>query len=260
MKMGATATNSISYRTMRTFLILYLSFTTLSFGSFVKAWGEIGHEIVANIAWSRLDDDPQLQMHLRKILNVTQSHTTTTVFGNVKEDGHIDDNISFHNDDDDPGSPFAQVANWADHVRHFLPWSGQLHFIDVQDEIIDGGCHYHPHHHDDDNDDEHHNDGQGNNDKCMFFYERDCVDNECVAGAILNYSTQLLPAAMEQKHQMEKQQLLLGLDSQAIQRHRHRRSLRGHQNIISMNGDYVHQTNVTIDPYHQKQALMFLIQ
>ena len=236
----------------------------MSVGVLVKAWGEIGHEIVANIAWSRLDDDPQLQMHLRKILNVTQSDTTTPVIGNVKEGDHLegdhlDDNISFHNGDEDPGSPFAEVANWADHVRHFLPWSGQLHFIDVQDEIIDGGCHYHPHH--DANDDSHF-DGQGNNDKCLFFYERDCVDNECVAGAILNYSTQLLPAVMDQKHQMEKQQLLLGLDGhrQAIQRHRQRRSLRGQQNVISMNGDYFDQTNVTFDPYHQKQALMFLIQ
>mmetsp|Transcript_61608 Transcript_61608/g.150820 ORF Transcript_61608/g.150820 Transcript_61608/m.150820 type:complete len:434 (+) Transcript_61608:206-1507(+) len=256
MMYAATSSNYNSYRTMKSFVLLCLALTAMVAVSVVKAWGEIGHEIVANIAWSRLDDDPQLQMHLRKVLNVTQSlPTTTTVTGNDHEDDHLND-YKFYNDDQDPGSPFADVANWADHVRHFLPWSGQLHFIDVQDEIIDGGCHYRPQ----DGDDYYH--GQrNNNNKCMFYYERDCVDNDCVAGAILNYSTQLLPALMAQQHQLAEKHQLLGLDSQAIQRRRHlqRRSLRGHQKTNLRDGDYAHQTNVTIDPYHQKQALMFLI-
>jgi hypothetical protein len=232
--------------TMTKVLSRFLLFGAVHFGCIVgaHAWGEIGHEIVANIAWTRLDDDPQLQMHLRKILNVTVTVTTSNTTKSITNAGKHDNNS---NSDEDDGSPLANVANWADHVRHFLPWSGPLHFIDIQDEVIDGGCHYHPHFdvvsHDDDDD---------NRRACMFHYERDCVENGCVAGAILNYSSQLLPAqdaVVENEEEMEGNEI-----QHEIERCR-RLSLRGAFDTIRNSNNLK-----MVDPYHQKQALMFLIQ
>jgi S1/P1 Nuclease len=216
---------STTVSTSTTFIVMTIIVTVMMAG-FVDAWGEIGHEIVANLAWARLDDDPTLQMHLRKILNLTSSSSNK--------------NILTRSDDkeDDPGSPLAVVANWADHVRHFLPWSGPLHFIDVQDEVINGGCHYH-HGPNDIFEQQDNNDGL-----CMFYYARDCRDNDCVAGAILNYSSQLLPShGAGRRHRQQRRRGLL----------------RGHDQPIS-NNIINNENNNLADPYHQRQALMFLIQ
>ncbi len=132
----------------------------------VVAWGEYGHEIVANVAWHRLSDTAREAV--TDLLNMTNA--TLIV---------------------ETGSPLAAVANWADRVRYFMPWSGGLHYIDIRDDSIAGGCHYRSHHH------------QGemmtasNSTKsmimpCDFDYERDCPNDYCVAGAILNYSSQLI--------------------------------------------------------------------
>eukprot|EP00536_Pseudo-nitzschia_multiseries_P013473 jgi/Psemu1/261428/estExt_Genewise1Plus.C_5760016 len=80
------------------------------------------------------------------------------------------------------------VANWADHVRHFLPWSGPMHFIDVRDDLIEGGCHY-QYNASTTND----NEASASSDICEFdYYHRDCEDSICAAGAISNYSAQLI--------------------------------------------------------------------
>lgn len=144
-------------------LVAVVSMTTLP--SPVTAWGEFGHEIVANLAWRRLSSSTQCK--ISALLNITN---TTLI--------------------EESGSPLAAVANWADHVRHFLPWSAELHYIDVRDNLITGGCHYQEH------------DKQGSVDSsttttiehcnCDFQYDRDCPEDICVAGAIMNYSTQLL--------------------------------------------------------------------
>lgn len=124
----------------------------------VSAWGEDGHEIVANVAWARLSHS--VKDKISTMLNITN----VTLIAET-------------------GSPLAAVANWADHVRHFLPWSGALHYIDVRDNLIPGGCHY--------NDTI--NDGNtGSLSPCNFDYDRDCPADICVAGAIVNYSSQLL--------------------------------------------------------------------
>lgn len=72
---------------------------------------------------------------------------------------------------DDDNSPLGKVADWADQVRHWMGWSSPLHFIDIRDDQI-GGCY-------------------SNKDGCHFQYERDCPNDVCVAGAILNYTKQL---------------------------------------------------------------------
>lgn len=120
------------------------------------AWGKIGHQMVANLAWRRLSNETQATIN--KIL--------------IREDGT-------YGDDDDAGSPLASVANWADKVRftHYYHWSTPLHYVDVQDTSIHGGCPCKK---------------PGEVSDCNFWYERDCVGDMCAVGAIANYSTRLL--------------------------------------------------------------------
>jgi len=123
------------------------------------AWGKVGHDMVANLAWYRLSNETKTMV--KEIL--------------IREDGS-------YGDDDEAGSPLASVANWADKVRFtkLYHWSTPLHYVDVQDTAVDGGCpckrptEVSP---------------------CFFIYERDCVDDVCAAGAIANYSTRLLDRA-----------------------------------------------------------------
>lgn len=136
---------------MRVAVTLRFLLTFVTFGvwcqCFVDAWGTEGHEIVANLAWKRLE--PKTQEWVARILNIT--------------------------DPEDGNSPLGAVADWADRVRHFMPWSAGLHYIDVRDDLIPGGCH-----------------ASSPNEDCSFQYERDCVDDACVAGAIVNYTRQLV--------------------------------------------------------------------
>lgn len=64
------------------------------------------------------------------------------------------------------GQNLSEVATWADEVRDTdeYKWSFELHFINVPDG------------------------------ECSFVYERDCVDDVCVAGAVGNYTEQLTDA------------------------------------------------------------------
>ncbi|KAL8229951.1 hypothetical protein R6Q57_014851 [Mikania cordata] len=61
----------------------------------------------------------------------------------------------------------ASLCSWADHVKFRYHWSSPLHYIDTPDNL------------------------------CTYQYRRDCKDEDgvmgrCVAGAIKNYTTQLL--------------------------------------------------------------------
>lgn len=113
-----------------------------------KSWGQDGHEIVANIAYSRLSIK-------------SQEKTCSILSNNSSKEGQ---------------TCLGSIANWADAYRYSSvgKWSKALHFIDVQDSLVPNGCHY------------------NNTDNCTFVYERDCVDDVCVAGAIANYSTRLI--------------------------------------------------------------------
>lgn len=110
-----------------------------------SAWGTLGHEIVANLAWMRLR--PETKEWVQSLLK--------------------------HVEPEDDMSPLAKVADWADEIRHFMGWSAPLHFIDIRDDLVDGGC-------------------ERLSEKCDFQYKRDCPADFCVAGAILNYTDQLL--------------------------------------------------------------------
>lgn len=117
----------------------------------VSAWGKIGHEMVANLAYTRLSREAQ--------------QAVVTILGN--------ENDTF-------GSPLAAVADWADRVRYtsVYHWTAPLHFIDVHDEEILGGCPVHAPH-------------SNTTTLCLFDYKRDCPNDTCVAGAIANYSNSM---------------------------------------------------------------------
>ena len=177
----------------------------------------------ANLAWRRLST--QVQREVSTILNISNA---TEV--------------------EDFGSPMSVVANWADHVRHFLPWSGTMHFIDVRDDLIEGGCHY-----------QYNSSRTGDNidssassDLCEFqYYHRDCAGGVCAAGAILNYSTKLI----EQQHQQQDDHN--EGESRLPSSSRHLR-----QGIVKKQKDRNYHLHVNDDSNSKavRQALMFLIQ
>jgi len=132
----------------------FLSLTVLSQCIVVtQAWGTLGHEIVGNLAWHRLSDDAQ--SWVKQVLHQKEGDE--------------------HKHPDPTMTPLGGVADWADQVRHYLGWSAPLHFIDVRDDLIEGGCLT-----------------TETTDDCRFQYQRDCHDDVCAAGAILNYTKQLL--------------------------------------------------------------------
>lgn len=130
----------------------------------VDAWGKLGHEIVGNLAWTLLPS--KMQTKIRVALNATDPKRLCEEYC----------------------SPLAIVADWADRVRYFKPWSAPLHFIDVRDDLIVGGCPV-----------------SNRSSTCEFQYDRDCKQDICVAGAILNYTSQI-------------QQLLRPVETNDVQR------------------------------------------
>jgi S1/P1 Nuclease len=144
---------------------------------FVEAWGTAGHEIVGNLAWTLVS--PSTREMIRTILNI--SSTTS------------------HDDCLEYCSPLAVVADWADRVRYYEPWTAPLHFIDVQDDAIAGGCPVVNVNNENDN-------NASADQQCQFIYARDCVDNVCVAGAILNYTKALLVLRRQRMRRNEEQE------------------------------------------------------
>jgi len=78
----------------------------------------------------------------------------------------------FQDEDDDTTSPLAAVANWADEIRQSYPWTTKLHYINIDEDAYDDHC-------------------AVNSPDCTFVYERDCVEDACVAGSIVNYTQRL---------------------------------------------------------------------
>jgi S1/P1 Nuclease len=137
---------------------------------FVSAWGRDGHQIVGNIAWTLLSTNSR--DFIRLILNVTndtkiQQQPTSPCLGYC--------------------SPLALVADWADEARYTKEyhWTAPLHYIDVRDdEILPNGCPVV----------DPTNSFKGStetNSTCHFNRTRDCPNDFCVAGAIVNYTNHL---------------------------------------------------------------------
>lgn len=134
----------------------------------VDAWGSDGHEIIANIAYSRLSREARAAVN-------------TILIGSQFLKGPINTNKSRMRikSASSSNSPLADVADWADKVRytHEWHWTAPLHYIDVEDKTYKHGCHY-----------MNSSTAKGNEESCQFIYERDCKHDFCVAGAISNYS------------------------------------------------------------------------
>lgn len=136
----------------------------------VAAWGKDGHEIVGNLAWKLI------------------SNRTADIVKDIlrRDDGS-------YGDDDAAGSPLASVADWADKARYSQAyhWSAPLHYIDVPDDVIAGGCPV-----------QNRTSGSPATDSyaCQFEYARDCADDWCVAGAIANYTSQLVVPEQLDEH------------------------------------------------------------
>jgi len=141
----------------------------------VEAWGHEGHAIVADIAYERLS--PSIQEIVTKALfpDMPYNHTQYA-------------------------SPLSAVASWADKVRFTkqYAWTTPLHFVDIRDDLIDGGCpstsipmssissSANASASDDPTRIDH--DTYSN---CSFVFQRDCGDGRCAASAIENFSLHL---------------------------------------------------------------------
>lgn len=127
----------------------------------VFGWGKEGHEIVGNLAYKLLSNNTKTMIY--QILAMTPPSTETN-----------------NKNDKDPNSPLGAIADWADTVRHTSEyhWSGPLHYIDIHDDAVNGGC---PVFHRTTEEVE----------ECHFDYARDCANDFCVAGAIVNYTAYL---------------------------------------------------------------------
>ena len=75
------------------------------------AWGDVGHEIVATIAQTLLE--PRMREQLCTVLPDASQYQVHDPWQSATH-CHL-----------------ASVATWADHVRHKIPWSSQLHFVNA---------------------------------------------------------------------------------------------------------------------------------
>jgi len=184
----------------------------------VRSWGEDGHIIIANLAWNRLSSE--IQHQISAVLNITNA---TEI--------------------EEYGSPMGIVANWADRVRHYLPWSDGLHFVDVRDDLIEGGCHYIYN-------STTNSSSSSSSSLCDFdYYDRDCVDGNCVVGAVFNYSTQLL-----EEQQLQYDDNIGATMPSSSSSSSSTRNLRQRTTTKQVEGK-----NILYQPKSMRQALMFLI-
>lgn len=142
-------------------LIYYLVLSELDT---VHGWGTVGHEVIGEIAWSRLSAYAQLA---------------------VKDILHSSDSCYPRRNSSLLPSPLAQVSTWADYIRYVpgYDWTTPLHYINVQEKSYQDKC-------------------KAFSDDCKFVYVRDCVHDYCVAGAIPNYTQQIngMTRTLEQSH------------------------------------------------------------
>eukprot|EP00521_Asterionellopsis_glacialis_P021451 CAMPEP_0195335998 /NCGR_PEP_ID=MMETSP0708-20121125/15937_1 /TAXON_ID=33640 /ORGANISM="Asterionellopsis glacialis, Strain CCMP134" /LENGTH=353 /DNA_ID=CAMNT_0040406515 /DNA_START=31 /DNA_END=1092 /DNA_ORIENTATION=- len=151
---------TVSKRAMRGSKVLLFSYFLLGCSRLtrVECWGKDGHRIIGNLAYDRLTNSTQ-----KIVADILRN-----------EDGS-------YGDDDISSTPLGSVANWADKVRFtkFYSWSTPLHYVDVRDNDIKGGCPC----------------NSPNttiaSSNCVFHYDRDCANDKCAVGAIVNYTNRL---------------------------------------------------------------------
>jgi S1/P1 Nuclease len=173
-------------------VLAVLAVTFAIHGDSVQAWGRDGHEIVGNLAWQLLSNHTQgrIQDILAYTRDVGSSRRRSSMF--LKSSRKLGHNHSEVN------SPLGQIADWADQVRHSpeFHWSGPLHYIDVRDDLVAGGCPVRNPDFDAAEEGTVRNGLPSDDSICHFDYTRDCPDDVCVAGAIVNYTRHLMEAEL----------------------------------------------------------------
>uniref|UniRef100_A0A7S4MKC8 Aspergillus nuclease S(1) n=1 Tax=Odontella aurita TaxID=265563 RepID=A0A7S4MKC8_9STRA len=176
---------------MTTLLLAIVPVALLNRPVVTTAWGKYGHEIIGNIAYRRLS--PKSKNTVDSILGVDE--VVTSSIGGAAEDPKPD---PLHDE-----TPLAAIANWADKVRFTSEyhWTFQLHFVDVKDGDIDGGCpctepavenfQYLLTGGENEVDDPPHYCVMRSASSCWVNYERDCKGDFCAIGAITNYTERL---------------------------------------------------------------------
>jgi hypothetical protein len=151
----------------------------------VYGWGQKGHEIVGNVASALLSKSALRQIEL--LLNVSSTNHTTIRTSSASDAWMNQGCVEYC-------TPLAIVADWADQVRIYKKWSAPLHYIDIRDDIIvPNGCPVVTKPWDENFSTENTwlPNAKGHYTKCSFSYTRDCPNNICAAGAIMNYTKQL---------------------------------------------------------------------
>jgi hypothetical protein len=85
-------------------------------------------------------------------------------------------------------SLLSAVASWADAVRYTeeFSWTSPLHFVDIRDDLIHGGC----------PSTSNNSSNSKDNSKCTFDYDRDCDNGLCAVNAIQQLTTFLYNQTM----------------------------------------------------------------
>jgi len=165
----------------------------------VSAWGKDGHELIGNLAFKLLSNETQTIVCQILVDHPIMSNT------NAVNNNNKNNNIN---------TPLGAVADWADQVRihHEWHWSGVLHYIDIHDNVVTGGCPVY-------------NETSDQLAQCRFEYQRDCSKNACVAGAIVNYTNHLAEwnqqQQQQQRHHQHHQQYHTTQKHDALSNHHH---------------------------------------
>lgn len=93
------------------------------------AWGTIGHEIVATIAQALLP------LHIRSQLCNNLPNTTAYHAMELSENDTIPIRTNVH-------CHLAPIANWADQVKHVMPWTSHMHYVNAVADEPPSACHF----------------------------------------------------------------------------------------------------------------------
>jgi S1/P1 Nuclease len=177
----------------------------------VHAWGKLGHVAVGNLAWRLLSENVQDKavdiLQYKSFLtnyssctprNSSSQYGAANLRSRSNEVNKLRDYVDIH------CTPLGQVADWADLSRrtHAYYWSGPLHYVDVHDDQVPGGCKGTNYtsgksigtlkdNSDDTTDDDFSSDDDEYASPCTVRISRDCPQHICAIGGIHNYTQRL---------------------------------------------------------------------
>jgi hypothetical protein len=148
-------------------------------------------------------------------------------------------------------SPLSAAASWADAVQYTeeFSWTLPLHFMDIRDDLIHGGCPSTSNSSSNSSNSSNSNSNNKDSSECTFDYDRDCDNGLCAVNAIqqlatflYNQTMPLSPPPTSTSNSQQQDIFHQWQNTPAL------RSLRGTSTSVS------HPINFTT-----RQSLMFLI-